>query len=374
MSALVEDHRPGHRVLAVRWLHLPAGLLADAPAIGLIAAYVLATLAATDVGLGDLRLRLPAQVLMFLVMTLATAMAVSLLRYATTQHPASPFRQLGADAVAALRAGWLGRWVPMAVAGAFFVMAFTEAKTAIPSMAGGFLWDERLHALDLRIHGGIAPWEWIQPVVGYPAVTFVLALNYCLWFSVMWGLFFYHQSLPGGTAGRTRFLVAFVLIWSVGGTLMATLFSSVGPCFYGHVVAGPDPYAPLTAYLGTVDARLPLVTLDLQRTLWSLHGARHDGFGIAAMPSLHNAIACLMVLASRGFRPLARLALAAHALLVFLGSIHLGWHYAVDAYAAFALTLAIWFGVRPLADRWDRFVACSRGNALQPAAVSSARA
>src|SRR3546814_14370489 len=33
------------------------------------------------------------------------------------------------------------------------------------------------------------------------------------------------------------------------------------------------------------------------------------------------------------------------AALIYVGSIHLGWHYAVDGLAAAAATLAIWHGV-----------------------------
>ena len=44
--------------------------------------------------------------------------------------------------------------------------------------------------------------------------------------------------------------------------------------------------------------------------------------------------------------------LSAHAILIFIGSIHLGWHYAVDSYLAWALTLVIWFGVAPISRWW----------------------
>ena len=31
-----------------------------------------------------------------------------------------------------------------------------------------------------------------------------------------------------------------------------------------------------------------------------------------------------------------------HALAIFIGSVHLGWHYAVDGYASIIGTIAIW--------------------------------
>ena len=39
-----------------------------------------------------------------------------------------------------------------------------------------------------------------------------------------------------------------------------------------------------------------------------------------------------------------RFLLSAFALMIFLGSVHLAWHYAADSYIAWALTLALWFG------------------------------
>ena len=37
--------------------------------------------------------------------------------------------------------------------------------------------------------------------------------------------------------------------------------------------------------------------------------------------------------------------LTAFAVIIQIGSVHLGWHYAVDGYIGASLTLAVWFGV-----------------------------
>jgi hypothetical protein len=60
------------------------------------------------------------------------------------------------------------------------------------------------------------------------------------------------------------------------------------------------------------------------------------------MPSLHNAMAVLFACAAyQADRRIGRL-FAGYALLIWIGSIHLGWHYAVDGIVAAALTVAIW--------------------------------
>ena len=45
------------------------------------------------------------------------------------------------------------------------------------------------------------------------------------------------------------------------------------------------------------------------------------------------------------------IAFAAYAGVILLGSVHLGWHYAVDGYAAIGIALACWWIAGVLA-RW----------------------
>lgn len=373
MSVTADISATKRRIVLLDLARLRFGCLADAPVIGLVAAYAFCALLMTRESLGDLMVGLPKHLAIMLGMAIVTAIALGGVRCLLVTRPQSPIRQMLAEARDALRCGWAERWLPMALAGSLLMMVFGDTKTDIPMLAGGFRWDEVFEKLDRTLHGGVAPWEWLHPILGYPIVTFLLNLNYSLWFTLMWGMFFFHQTMRAGTVGRTRFLVSFVLIWTVGGTLLATLFSSAGPCYFGLVTAAPDPYQPLMAYLRDVDAVFPLMALDIQDMLWKMQAAGTDGFGISAMPSLHNAVALLMLLAAGRLAPPVRLAFALHFLLVFLGSIHLGWHYAVDAYASFALTLLIWFGLGPLADRWDRFVAGRSRFAIQPDPVASAR-
>jgi hypothetical protein len=68
---------------------------------------------------------------------------------------------------------------------------------------------------------------------------------------------------------------------------------------------------------------------------------------------MHNATSLLFVLASRSFGKWPHRLLCIHFVLVYLGSIHLGWHYAIDAYLGWAVTLVFWFAVLPLAQWWE---------------------
>ena len=64
--------------------------------------------------------------------------------------------------------------------------------------------------------------------------------------------------------------------------------------------------------------------------------------GISAMPSLHNAMCVLLFLAARNIDRRLAAAAAIFALLIFIGSVHLGWHYAIDAYISLFGVLVIW--------------------------------
>jgi membrane-associated phospholipid phosphatase len=64
---------------------------------------------------------------------------------------------------------------------------------------------------------------------------------------------------------------------------------------------------------------------------------------ISAMPSLHVASSCGFYLLARARnRWLGRLFFV-FLVLMLLGSIHLGWHYAIDGYAGLAGAVVIWW-------------------------------
>ena len=78
-----------------------------------------------------------------------------------------------------------------------------------------------------------------------PEITFALNIVYNFWFMAMWmfWVWFAWQEKPG--VNRTRTFLSFMLIWAIGGSLLAIAFSSAGPCFFSRLGLAPDPYAPL---------------------------------------------------------------------------------------------------------------------------------
>jgi PAP2 superfamily len=197
------------------------------------------------------------------------------------------------------------------------------------------------------LHLGRTPDVWLRSVLGAPALTSAIDLGYhSLWMYLLVG-FMLAQSLRAPGPGRRQALLCFVLMWILLGTVAATVFASAGPIFYG-LVAGTgaaDPYAPLMAYLHRVDGTAgPLLALRIQEFLWTgyLHGGRPFGTGISAFPSLHIASTVWFALCA-GQRS-RRFGAVMWGLVLFMlvASVHLGWHYALDGYAAVLGTLGLW--------------------------------
>jgi hypothetical protein len=154
---------------------------------------------------------------------------------------------------------------------------------------------------------------------------------------------------------RARFFLSFAASWLLIGVLGAYVFASAGPCYANLVGAASAPdFAPLMERLRAIhEGGYHLGAYDWQGVLWKHHSAREYGFamGVSAMPSMHNAITVLYALSlSRASRPI-RIAAWAFVALIFVGSIHLGWHYAVDGIVAGLMMWGIWVAAGTYLDR-----------------------
>lgn len=246
----------------------------------------------------------------------------------------------------------LANGIPMVLIVMIFMYVFANIKAAIPIL-NPFAWDTYFAQLDSTLHFGTQPWVWLQPLLGYAPVTYLININYNLWFLVTWLMWVHFAFADRPSELRTRFFLSFFAMWIFIGGVLAIWFSSAGPCFYGRLGLTPDPFAGLMAYLRGVNEVMPVWAIPVQDELW--RGYSDDSVivrGISAMPSMHNGSALLYALAGYQVSRFAGRLLSAHAILIFIGSIHLGWHYAVDSYLAWALTLAIWFAMAPVSRWW----------------------
>ncbi len=271
---------------------------------------------------------------------------------ATVVRPASPVSALVADMKAYLGSPQrMAHGLPMVFVMVMFMYVFVQLKANIPIL-NPFAWDGAMVGWEAALHFGYQPWELMQPVLGFAPVTFLINLNYNAWFAVMWVVWVYFAFADATSQTRTRFFLTFFTAWIIGGGVMAIWFSSVGPCFYGPLGLSPDPFAAQMQYLRATNEALPIFAVNVQDLLWA--GYKEGGVieGISAFPSMHNGTALLFALA--GFKVSRTMGwiLTAHAALIFIGSVHLAWHYAVDSYAAWALTLVLWWAMGHVARWW----------------------
>ena len=196
---------------------------------------------------------------------------------------------------------------------------------------------------DRTIHFGVAPWEWLQPVLGHTDVTILMDMLYYVWIPFVTGLV-YWQAWSADRRRRMRFFLTYTVGWILLGTVLATLLSSAGPCFYSAVTGAPSPYAPLMAYLHTVNDTHSLISLEVQGILLHEYRIGHVSpwNAISAMPSIHVAMPVVFTMLAWQTDRLLGAAFAAFGLIVFLGSVHLGWHYAVDGYVSVLTMIGVW--------------------------------
>jgi hypothetical protein len=246
----------------------------------------------------------------------------------------------------------LAHGLPMVVVMMLFMYVFVQLKASIP-LLNPFAWDTAFADLDKALHFGHHPWELMQPVFGYAPVSFLININYNAWFAAMWMVWVFFAFSEKTSEIRTRFFLTYFIVWIVGGSLLAIYYASAGPAFYGRLGLAPDPYAGLMAYLHAVNDIVPVWAVNMQDFLWQGYVAQSPIEGISGMPSMHNGSALLFALAVFRVNRAAGWVLTAHALFIFLGSVHLAWHYAVDAYLAWALTYAVWLATGPVARWWE---------------------
>lgn len=235
------------------------------------------------------------------------------------------------------------------------MISFNAMKEVIPQIHP-FSWDRTFMQWDRFIGLGHLPSQILQPALGYFPITAALNSAYDVWFGLMFGSVFWIAFASRGSLLRMQYLLAFAISWFVAGNILATVFSSAGPCFYGLLKLGADPYASQMAYLHAANQHWPIGSVWLQGMLWNTYTTGYGVIGgISAFPSMHVEIAALVALLGWRINRRLGIALAAYAGVVFIASICLGWHYAVDGIAGIFLAVTIWFMAGAIARAWAVF-------------------
>lgn len=234
--------------------------------------------------------------------------------------------------------------------------------------AAGFGLDLFFAEIDRAIFLGVDPWRVTHWLVPSATGTWLVDLAYVAWFVPMLLLVL----LSGGMSEtlRAQYLLAFALVWIVAGTVFAYLLPAAGPCYVDtfhssamfsaleqrlieqsqHLAASGG--GELLALRGQSELMQAFVSRDLM-----LAG------GISAMPSLHTALAVLFACAARTHSRITGQVMAAFAFVIWFGSVHLGWHYAIDGLIGGVMAIVLW----RVAGAWAaQLTRTQRGGARMP--------
>jgi len=222
-----------------------------------------------------------------------------------------------------------------------FSAAFATFKSSV-AVISPFAWDSALAHADRILHFGFYPHELLMPLFGSAPALFVINVAYHLWFMLVIISMLLASLTVREVQLRRQYIMSFMLIWFVGGFLVAMLFSSAGPCYFERLGLG-DSYVPLMMHLRAAAEVLPLPALDVQEYLWKgFSGELAVSSGISAFPSMHVATATLMALGAFRINRTLGYCMWGFVGLIQVGSVMLGWHYAIDGYGGALVSIAIW--------------------------------
>jgi len=234
----------------------------------------------------------------------------------------------------------IARMLHFVLAFAIVMTVHTSIKQAIP-LINPLNWDAPLISLERAVHFGVNP-AWDLARCDTPLwLTQFLDACYFWWFPsipLIAAFFLTHRH----RSRREHYAAAFTALWVVG-ILIGLAFPSHGPCYVDRTTfpaPGMDVASMIQTWLWDHYVSLQAITL-------SGDGGLKFGCGLMAMPSMHIAVVSLYALFLWKEGGLYRWGSLVYAMLVFVGSLYSGWHYAVDGYMGLGIAALCLFLTRP---------------------------
>jgi len=223
-----------------------------------------------------------------------------------------------------------------------FMGTFTSIKGLLP-YGQGFLYDQWLADIDHLLHFGVDPWQHIHTLFG-PNVIELVELNYGVVWSALWVIAMCWFAIsPGAEKYRLRYFVCYILTWIILGNVLAKMFISAGPAYYGLVTGDDLRFADQLIFFAENNKSASSV-FHIQAYLWNAYitGTPGLGTGISAFPSVHVGLTTLNALFFQEIFPRWAFVAFAYVGIILLSSVYLGWHYAIDGYVAIVVVYAIY--------------------------------
>lgn len=246
--------------------------------------------------------------------------------------------------------------VVMCFSVALFMNAFMAVKRQLSGLVGGYTWDQRLADIDRWLHGGHDPWQLLMPLLDNNVAAAIIRLSYePVWFIsiTLTPVLLVVSRTP--IALRRQYFYTYGLCWFLLGNVLAAAFMSGGPVYFGAFTGDELRFAPIREQLLANPFWYESVTKWQDLLLHTMSLPQDMGIGgISAFPSLHLSMSTLLVLVLVRLHPNWLVPGALFLTVILAGSVHLGWHYAIDGYFSIAATLLIWHMVGLLQRRCAR--------------------
>jgi hypothetical protein len=244
-----------------------------------------------------------------------------------------------------LRAGWL--LVAMLLSGLTLPLFQVFKQLILPIR--GFPFDPIVAKAENLLLFGHDGWEVTHTLFGNVAMTRYFDTAYALWLPLMFAFPPVIVMAFSNVRLRARLLGCWLASWVLIASVGAWIFGSAGPCYYNALVGPHAGFANLDKQLTAIgdaarDQGHSIAAIDFQHMLLRQlqDGAFVPAGGISAMPSMHVAMATLFAMtAFRYARPLGWV-FAIYAASIWVGSVHLGWHYALDGVLGAAMMVGLW--------------------------------
>lgn len=214
------------------------------------------------------------------------------------------------------------------------LLIYCNIKQAIPFIHNT-LFDSQLLFIDKIIHLGTNPSTFSVKLLGSDFITGTIDRIYVFWYILKPMVLAYFAIIPERRV-HIRFFSSYFAMWMIGG-LGAVLIPSLGPIFIN-----PEWFAGIN---------MPFAR-SLQGMLWKHYEAamldpeKYQVFiyeGIAAFPSLHVGIVALFAVFVWKINRKIGIAMWVYVALIQIGSVLLGWHYAVDGYCTIGLAFGLYW-------------------------------
>jgi PAP2 superfamily len=255
---------------------------------------------------------------------------------AIRRNPEAPFSELLRIIRSVAGARVLTGTFLLCIMGVFYG-AFTSAKNMLPDVFHHH-WDAQLAKADWLIGGGVDPSQYLMGIRG-GELTILNVFYGGVWHVLVFGLTALVALSRSHERVRKQFLFAFLTCWIVVGNILAAIFYSGGPTFYDLFTGDSARFSYLTHSI------TPAMTAAEQSYLREFFKAGEVGIGsgIAAFPSMHVTAATLIAFLLRSMdKRLGWLGIAFVA-FIEIGSVRLGWHYAIDGYVGICSAVIIWW-------------------------------